>query len=175
MSKPSAAPISSTLTNTTAQDQAQQNSLNNTAQGTLSQFEGPVQNSPYYKSLLATGTEGATSAYNAAKANLNQEAATAGFTPASSSLPGAATELNASEAQTLAGEPASAAQEATSAAIPAAEATANIGNEYGTEAEGYSSQNTQLEEQLQALQAQQQMGLLSALANVGGDVAEAEL
>jgi len=121
----------------------------NTAQGTLSQFEGPVQSSPYYQSLMATGTDATTNAYQNAQESERANANQAGFGAGQPVGATADTALQAQEAGALGRLPAQSAQQASQAALTAAGQTAGIGESQGQQGLGYFGDATQLEEQYQ--------------------------
>jgi hypothetical protein len=122
---------------------AKGNDLTDTAQGTLSQFEGPVQNSPFYKSLLTTGTEATTNAYDSAKANANARANAAGFGYTQPIAQGAQNQVGAQEASALAAVPREAMTATAPLSLQAAQDTAQIGENAGSQALGWNqaSQN----------------------------------
>jgi hypothetical protein len=121
-------------------DLAQQGALTGQAQGTLGQFEGPVQQSPFYKSLMTTGTEATSNAYNNARTNMRARANQAGFGYQQPVEQGAESQLGASEATALGNLPAQTAVEATGPALQAAGQTGGMGMGYG--AQGLSALNS---------------------------------
>lgn len=135
------------------QSQLQNESTNteNTAQGTLSQFEGPVESSPYYQSLMATGTDATTNAYQNAqeseRANTNQ----AGFGAGQPAGTAADTAVQAQEAGALSRLPAQSAQQASQAALQASGQTTNLGESQGQQANAYLNSAVPLEEQYQSM------------------------
>lgn len=149
------------------QNRQQQATDYGTAQGTLSQFEGPVQDSPYYKSLVATGTDATSQAYESAKADQAAKARAAGFGYEQPVTQGAESGVAAQEAGALARIPAQAEEAAAPLALQAAGETAGMGTALGSEGVGYFNDATTLEEQYQ----KQQQGFMSKLWDVGSGVA----
>jgi len=108
-------------------DFSTQSSDLSTAQGTDSQFEGPVQQSPFYKALLTTGTEGTSSAYGNAESNIRRNANASGFGYNQPVAQGAEDQVQAQEAGAMANLPAEAAEEAAPLALSAAQQTGGMG------------------------------------------------
>lgn len=127
MSSPSRSPLENDAIATSKQDAAKGSANQDTAQGTLSQFEGPVQSSPYYKSLLTNGTEATSSAYNNVAANAKTAANKAGFNYTQPAATGAETEVQGQEAAALGSLPTKAAEAAAPLSVQAAQDTAGIG------------------------------------------------
>lgn len=119
------------------QDQGQQQKLTGQAQDTLSQFEGPVQQSPFYKALYSQGIESTSNAYDRARANMNQRANMAGFGYNQPITQGANSQLDAQEARSLADVPRSAMLSAAGPAMQAAGQTGSMGMGYGQQGLGY--------------------------------------
>lgn len=122
-------------------DFGQQGNLTKQAQGTLSQFEGPVQNSPFYKALLSTGIQDTSDAYQTAQSNLQAKANNAGFGYSSPTSTGANSQLQGQETSALAQVPQTAMLEATQPALTAAGDTAGMGMGYGSQGSGLLNQN----------------------------------
>ena len=120
-------------------DVNQQQQLTGAAQGTLSQFEGPVQNSPFYKALLTSGIEGTSGAYDTARSNMKAQENQAGFGYNQPVAQGADNQLQAQEASDLAKVPNTAMTEAAPLSLSAAGTTANMGMGYGSQAQGWDS------------------------------------
>jgi len=115
--------------NTNASTQAgQQASNEGAAAGTLGQFEGPTTSSPYYKSLLATGTDATTNAYNNARSATAAKANASGFGESSPTITGANAQLNSQEASKLASLPAQAEEATAPLQLQAAGTSANMAN-----------------------------------------------
>jgi hypothetical protein len=121
---------------TSQQDQQQENTLASDAQGTLQQFEGPVQNSPFYKAMLTSGQENTTAAYNNAKQNLAQKAKMGGFGYSNPVATGGG-QLDAQEASTKAALPAQTALEASGPALQAAGQSGSMAMGYGNQGVNY--------------------------------------
>jgi hypothetical protein len=99
-----------------------------TAQGTLSQFEGPVQQSPFYKALLTSGLESTSNAYQNVQSKAKENAQRAGV--GGGNQPAAQTNetaVGAQEAGALARVPGQAMVEATGPALEAAGQTGRMG------------------------------------------------
>lgn len=137
-------------------DFGQQGNLTNQAQGTLSQFEGPVQQSPFYKALLNTGIQSTSNAYSNARANMRQKANAAGFGYSQPVAQGTDDQLQAEEASAMAQVPTNATIAATQPALTAAGQTGALGMGYGQQGSGLLNAN-----------AQQQGGLYNSLLNIG--------
>jgi hypothetical protein len=168
---PSRSPVEGQVGAVAKQNQQQQGQDYGTAQGTLSQFEGPVQQSPFYKALLNTGTEATSNAYQNVMANTNARANAAGFGNQQPVTQGAQTQVAAQEAKDLAAQPNKALLEAEQPALAAAGQTASMGTALGNEAVGLSGQQVGLEEQYQNQQQQFGSGLFNSLLGVGMDAA----
>jgi hypothetical protein len=171
MSKPSRSPLEGSIGSTVKQNQQQQGQDYGTAQGTLSQFEGPVQQSPFYKALLNTGTEATSNAYQNVMSNTNARANAAGFGQQQPVTQGADTQVATSEAKALAAQPNQALLEASGPALAAAGQTAGMGTALGSEAVGLSGQQAGLEQQYQQQQQQFGSGLFNSLLGIGMDAA----
>jgi hypothetical protein len=115
------------LENVGNQDFAGQTQDTAAARGTLQQFQGPVQQSPFYKALLTSGIEGTSRAYNNARANTRQRAGAAGFGYNQPVAQGADNELGAREATDLAAVPRQAAIAATGPALQSAGMSGQMG------------------------------------------------
>ncbi len=114
-------------------DFGQQGNLTSTAQGTNSQFEGPVQNSPFYKSLLTTGIQNTSDAYQTAKTNMAQKANASGFGYSSPVATGANNQLDAQETSALAQVPQTAMTQAAPLSLEASNQTGQMGMGYGSQ------------------------------------------
>jgi hypothetical protein len=112
-------------------DFGQQGNLTNQAQGTLSQFEGPVQQSPFYKALLTTGIQNTSNAYDTATSNMRQRANAAGFGYNQPVEQGAENQVRQQETSALANVPQQATIAATQPALAAAGQTGAMGMGYG--------------------------------------------
>ena len=103
------------------------------AQGTLSQFEGPVQNSPFYKSLLTTGIQNTSNAYQNAASNQKAQANAAGFGQNQPVAQGANNQLQAQETSALAQVPQTAMTEAAPLSLAAAGQSGQMGESAGSQ------------------------------------------
>lgn len=97
------------------------------AQDTLSQFEGPITSSPYYKSLVATGTDATSNAYENAKAATAARARQAGFGYETPIGEAASRETEGAEAGALARVPTQAIEATAPLELEAAKATGELG------------------------------------------------
>lgn len=122
-----------------AADRAKQGQLTDTAQGTLGQFEGPVDQSPFYKALLTQGTEATSNAYQNAQQNVRARAKQAGFGYEQPVEQGAEAGIQAQEAGALARVPGEALLEASGPALSAAGQTGSMGMGYGQQGLGYNT------------------------------------
>jgi hypothetical protein len=163
----SRSPLEKTDTLSTQQQQAMATGNQNTAQDTLSQFEGPVTSSPSYKSLLTTGTDATSKAYNNAQAANRANANQAGFNYASPNVQGSENEIVGQESQAVGNLPAEAAAEAAPLSEAAAMGTAGIGATQSGAAQGYNQTATGLEENYQNAQS----GMWDALLGIPSKVA----
>lgn len=132
-------PVEKQAQQTSQQLNERGNANQDTAQGTLSQFEGPVQDSPFYKSLLTSGTEATSDAYDNATANMRAKANQSGFNYTQPAEQGAEAEIGGREAKAIGDLPSEAAQQASQAALTAAGDTAQIGANQQQVGEGYTT------------------------------------
>lgn len=114
-------------------DFSQQGNLTNAAQSTDSQFEGPVNQSPFYKSLLTTGIQNTSNAYQNAQSNVKANANSAGFGQNQPVAQGANNQVQAQETSALANVPNQAMEAAAPLSLEAANQTGNMGMGYGTQ------------------------------------------
>ena len=143
--KPKPAPQQSTDETAAANARAGQAGAYKTANATDANFSGPTTSSPYYKSLLATGTDATTTAYNNAKATSAAKANAAGFGNAGQPVAeGANNEINAQESASLARLPAQAEEATAPLQLEAAGQQIGEGTALGGEAVGYSGQASNL-------------------------------
>lgn len=91
-----------------SQDRGARDTAFGNVNATDANFSGPTQNTPYYKSLLATSTDATSNAYENAKASSAQRAAQAGFGQTSPIGQAASRETEGAEAGALAELPAKA-------------------------------------------------------------------
>lgn len=164
--KPGRSPQETNVQNIASQNRAGQAAYYGTAQGTDSQFEGPVQDSPYYKSLVATGTDATSNAYQNAQAGSIAGAEQAGFGQNSPIGQAASREQTGQEATALAQVPTQAMNAAAPLSLQAAGQTANMGTQLGNEGVQYQQQGTSLEEQYD----QMNQGFWNNLEQAGGSV-----
>jgi hypothetical protein len=124
-------------------DFGQQGNLTGQSQGTLGQFEGPVNQSPFYKSLLTTGIQDTSNAYQNARSSMRQNANAAGFGYAQPAAQGADNQLQAQEASALASVPQQAMLGAAPLSLQAAGQTGNMGMSAGQQGAGLLNANAQ--------------------------------
>lgn len=148
------------------------NQLTDTAQGTLGQFEGPVNQSPFYKAMLTTGIEGTSQAYDNARTNMKAKANAAGFGNAQPVSQGVDNQIDAQEAGAMADVPRQALLSAAPLSMQAAGQTGSMGMGYGSQGSGYDQQAGTLEMQRKSfLDRLNQVGQF--VGNVGGGIAGA--
>lgn len=138
------------------------------AQGTLSQFEGPVQQSPFYKALLTSGLESTSNAYQNVQSRARENAQKAGL--GGGNQPAAqtnATAVDSQEAGALARVPGQAMLEATGPALEAAGQTGRMGQQQVGEGMGALRTANDIYGQDQ----QRKQALWKTLAGVGMDAA----
>lgn len=123
-----------------SQDFAQQQKLTGQAQGTLGQFEGPVQQSPFYKAMLNTGIESTSQAYDNAAANQKQKANAAGFGYNQPVTQGADNQLRAQEAKSMADVPNQALLSTAPLALQASSQTGQMGMNAGAQGSNLNQQ-----------------------------------
>ena len=133
LAKPKQSPQEGIATSVAQQDQTRMGKMYDTAQDTLGQFEGPVQNSPYYKSLLASSTDATSNAYQNAQAASADRAKTAGFGYASPIGQAASRETQGAEAAKLAELPAQTYAQAAPMSLEAAKTTGGLGEAAGAQ------------------------------------------
>lgn len=98
---PKPSPAENQLNTVGSQDVLTQQNLLNRNNGTGSQFEGPVQNSPFYKALVSAGTSATTGAYNAAQAAVRARANASGYGGNQPVTQGAEAQIGTQEASDL--------------------------------------------------------------------------
>jgi hypothetical protein len=161
--KPKAPSTQMNQLNTNASTNAKQQTANEgAAAGTLGQFEGPTTSSPYYKSLLATGTDATTNAYNNAKATSAARANAAGFGDNQPVTQGANNEINAQESASLARLPMQAEQATAPLQLEAANTSATMAGNEANASNTASGTSGQLSNQYQQMQQAFQNSLLQA-------------
>src|SRR6267142_5350747 len=173
MGKPKRSPLEAQVGAISEQDRAKQAELNTTAQGTRGQFEGPVDQSPFYKSMLKAGTEGTASAYRSAKSNTAARAKEAGFGYEQPIAQGAQNEVGAREADAQSRVPGEALLGAAPLSLEAASGTAGTAATLGGQGVAYSGQQVGLETQYQQALAARQRAMWNALARAEQTAASA--
>ena len=145
-----------------AQDAQQRADQQNRANQTLGQFQGPVEQSPFYKALLTTGTESTSRAYDRARANTARRAQMAGFGYEQPVTQGAQTQVDAEEASALAQVPQNSLVRASQPALQAGGVAQNTAMGYGNQEMDALS----MADQMQQRRRRGTQGLFSAIANV---------
>lgn len=145
--KPHRSPLQSNDMASSATEQASAAANQTAAQATDSQFEGPVQDSPYYKSMVASTADSTSDAYQNAQANSAQSANQAGFGQSSPIGQAASREVVGQEAKAQAQIPAQAMEATAPLALQAAGQTATIGANQNQTGLGYSQAAGPLEEE----------------------------
>lgn len=84
-----------------SQDQQKTDQLTGQVNNNLSQFNGPTTSTPFYKSMLKTGTDSTNQAYDNASRNLKQQMQGAGVSGSSGAAVGNNTAVGASRAAAL--------------------------------------------------------------------------
>jgi hypothetical protein len=123
-----------------SQSVGSQNNALNQAQGNLNQFSGPVQNSPFYKSLLRQGIQSTSNAYDAAKASMSARANAAGFGYNQPINQAGQAQVDTSEAQALGAIPDQAMIAAAPLSMQATGLEEGIGSQYGQQANMFGNQ-----------------------------------
>lgn len=166
--KPKRGDVEQDARKASAEDRARSIKSQDTAQGTLSQFEGPVQDSPFYKALKTAGTEGTANAYQSAKSNVRARANAAGFGGPSPVGQGAEAGVESEEAKAQARVPGEALTAATGPALSAASTTAGIGATQGGQGLGYmTGAAVPLEQQYQQQLAARRAAMWKAIQTAG--------
>lgn len=147
-------------------DLGQQKSLTGAAQGTLGQFEGPVDKSPFYQSLLRSGTQSTSNAYDAAKASMAQRSNQSGFGYNQPVAQAGQGQVDTSEARALGAIPDEAMVAAAPLSMQAAGESGQLGMGYGSQALGFGGQNLQSNDQAAKLQSRRS-GLWNQLFGAG--------
>lgn len=164
---PGRSPMEGQATGISEQQRADQGKAYGRAQSTLGQFEGPVDQSPFYKSLLKAGTEGTANAYASAKSNTAARAKTAGFGYAQPVAQGAQDQIGSEEAKAQSRVPGEALTAATAPALAAAGQEAGMGTALGSTGSQYFGDAASMENAYQEAAAQRSAAMWGALAQVG--------
>lgn len=152
-------------------DQGKTDTLTNQVNQNNSQFNGPVQNSPYYKSLLQQGTTSTNQAYDSASRNLKQSMEGAGIGGSSGAVQGNNAALGAQRASALGTVGTSATQGATGMQMQANQQSLQEAGMYSGAGLGYYSGANQDEQN----QLQQQGSMFNGLLQAGTGIGEAAL
>jgi hypothetical protein len=135
---------------------------------TLGQYMGNVQSTPYYQSLLKSGTQSTNQAYDQSARNLKQSMEGAGVSGMSGASAGNNAAMDAQRANALGQVSTNALQGATAQQDTALGLSNQLAGTESQAATQYGSQATQEEMQ----QNQEQAGMWSALLGAGMGVAE---
>lgn len=163
---PKRSPMETQATSVSDQQRAAQGEKYGQAQGTLNQFEGPVQDSPFYKALKTAGTDSTANAYQSAKSNVRARAKSAGF-GTSPVGEGATAGIESEEAKAQARVPGEALVEATGPALSAAGKTADMGTSLGSTGSQYFGDASSMENAYQQAAAARSAAMWGALGQVG--------
>lgn len=112
--KSSPGPTEKLATQTANQDIASRTKSQGEADSSLSQFEGPVDQTPFYRSMVTAGTDATQHSFDSERANTRMQAHGAGFGYEQPVAQGADAQVNDSEAKAQAQVP----QQALQAAAP---------------------------------------------------------
>jgi hypothetical protein len=152
-------------------DQAKTDSLTNQVNQNNSQFNGPVESTPYYKSLLQSGTTSTNQAYDNASRNMKQSMEGAGVSGASRVAAGNNGAIGASRAAALGTVGTSAVQGATQMQQQANAQSLQEAGMYSGAGLGYYSGANQAE----LAQLQQQGSMWNGLLQAGTGLGEAAI
>lgn len=161
---PKASAAENQLNSVGTSDVATQNKLLADTNATTSQFEGPIDQSPYYKAMLSAGTSATTGAYKGAQAAVRARANAAGYGTSPVGT-GAQDQVSASEAHDLSQLPSQSLIAATQPALESAGITAGEQQTYNP--------NNPLSSAASLSNQRSQIGrsFLSSLVNAGTKVA----
>lgn len=147
------------------------------AQKSLSQFEGPIEQSPFYKALLTTGIESTSNAYQSAARGARSRAMQAGYGYNQPAAAGAEDQVAAQGASELATQPNKALLGAAPMTLQAAGETGNLGSTQtgegvassGAATGSLSEANTANKSaaDIQDMASKRKAGLFKTLAGVG--------
>ena len=153
------------------QDASQAQNLANQVTQNNSQFNGPVNQTPYYKSLLQQGTTSTNQAYDAASRNLRSSMEGAGVSGSSGAAAGNSAALGAARAGSLGTVGTSATQGATQMQQNANAQESQLAGMFSGAGLGYYSGANQAEQN----QLQQQGSLWNGLLQAGTGIGEAAI
>lgn len=148
-------------------DQAKTDTLTNQVNQNNSQFNGPVQSSPYYKSLLKAGTDSTNQAYDNASRNLKTSMEGAGVGGSSGAAAGNTAAMGAQRATALGAVQPAAVQGATSMEMNANQQALQEAGMYSGAGLGYFGGANQDEQSRLAQQGSFWNGLLQAGTGIG--------
>jgi hypothetical protein len=143
-------------------DQAQTNNLTNQVNQNNSQFNGPVQNTPYYKALLQQGTTSTNQAYDSASRNLKTSMEGAGVGGSSGAAAGNNAAMASQRASTLSQVQPSATTNATNMQMNANQQSLQEAGMYSGAGLGYFGGANQDEQNALQRQSSMYAGLLQA-------------
>jgi hypothetical protein len=156
--------------NQSAGDQQKTDQLTTKVNGNLDQFNGPVQGTPYYKSLLQSGTDSTNSAYNNATRNLKMSMEGAGVGGASGAVQGNTAAMGAQRAGDLAKVGPAATEGATNMQMQGNAQALQEAGMYSGAGLGYYSGASQAENARLASQGSMWEGLLAAGMGAGSSM-----
>lgn len=171
--KPKRSPVEDKGQSISDQSRQQQQQDYGGARSTVSQFEGPVDKSPFYKALYNTGVSGTSNAYQSARTNQRSRAKAAGYGYEQPVAQGADAQLDRSEAQDMAQVGPKSLVAATQPALEAAQISSGMGTAEGSQGLGYWQSTIPLEQQYQQQLQQRQQALWNAIAQIPQDLGTA--
>lgn len=147
--KPKRSPLEAPAQQQQQADVAGQTKAYGSANATDANFSGPTQDTPYYKSLVASSTDATSDAYESAKANSAAKAQQAGFGYDSPIGQAASRETTNTEAAKLGQIPAQAAAVTAPLQLEAAGQQLQEGTALGQQSLGYENAAVNLEDEFQ--------------------------
>ena len=150
-----------------AADVNKTNQLTDTVNQNNSQFNGPVQQTPYYKSLLKAGTDSTNQAYDNASRNLKMSMEGAGVSGASGAVQGNTAAMGAQRASSLGQVQTGAVSEATNKQMQADQQALQEAGMYSGAGLGYFGGANQAESDRLNRQGSFWNGLLQAGTGLG--------
>jgi hypothetical protein len=138
------------------------------ANGEYDQFIGSnMTNSPFYKSLVTSGTDATTSAYANAKSNVAARAGAAGFGYGSPAAQGGGAEAGMQEAKAVGQIPVEAVQTAADYGLKAAAGIQGSAGQEGQQSLGYEDAATSLQNTRRTNNAAMMNALIKSASEAG--------
>lgn len=144
------------------------------ADSSLSQFEGPVENTPFYRSMVTAGTDATHKSFDAERGNTAMQARAAGFGYEQPVTQGAQSQVNDSEAKAQAAVPQQALQATAPLTMQAAgmrEGEVNSYNPNGAISTAGTLEQDRLNRQSQMWQQIAKTGVSAAMPFIPGQYA----